>query len=128
MSKKTIVSIDDDVVITKIITRALEENGFDFIAFNDPKEGSKYVLEHGEKGEIDGIVLDQVMPGMSGDEILDMLSGNSKTKDIPVLMLTSQNNVEDITASLNLGAKDYVVKPFDTDNFILRLNKILEIE
>ncbi len=66
------------------------------------------------------------MPGMDGEVVLQKLKGDSLTEDIPVIMLTSKNSITDVSECLELGACDYIVKPFDHDNLIIRLRNMLK--
>jgi DNA-binding response OmpR family regulator len=121
MEKKTIIVIDDDKVILKIITKTLEDNGFEVECFSNPIEG----LEHVKNNRPDAIILDRIMPEMDGNDVVFALQNDHKTRDIPIMMMTSQSHITDITASLGLGARDYIVKPFDHDNIIIRLKRIM---
>ncbi len=71
------------------------------------------------------VLLDIEMPSMNGNDVLKELKADDMVKDIPILMLTGKGTKEDISHSLSLGASDYIVKPFDHDSLVIRLNKTL---
>ena len=120
MSDKILV-VDDDEVTLAIVSQILEDHGLDHICV----ESGEQALETLAGENIRLIVLDQQMPGMSGDDVLHELQKDDKSKKIPVVMLTGLNHISDVSSSFELGAQDYVVKPFDSDNFALRVKKLL---
>ncbi len=117
---KKILIIDDDKIVRKLVAQTLEDNGYQHIAAINGAQGLE--IAHDQKP--DGIILDRIMPGIDGNQVLIELKENEDTKHIPVIMLTSRDNIEDISASLELGAMDYIVKPFDEDNLIIRLENM----
>lgn len=121
MSAQTILVIDDDETIHEIVETILDKNGYSYIGAMDGPEG----LETLSKNNVDGILLDRKMPLMDGNEVLDKIKGNNETQDIPIIMLTGESMITDVSSSLTLGAKDYIVKPFDADNLIVRLKHVL---
>lgn len=121
MSKANIAVIDDDKVILKIVASTLQESGYTPHCYSNPAEGLRAVQEM----KPDALILDRVMPDMDGNDIIAVLQADDLTRHIPIMMLTSLSEIADITASLGLGARDYIVKPFDQDNFIIRLSKLL---
>lgn len=123
MTMPKITVIDDDPVILKIVKATLEDNDFKVQCYDNPVEGLKAV----KANHPDALILDRVMPEMDGNEIIAKLQDSDLTRNIPIMMLTSLNDISEITASLGLGARDYIVKPFDQDNFIIRLNKLLKL-
>ena len=66
-----------------------------------------------------------MMPGLNGKDVLALLKQNENLKNIPVIMLTAKDEINHVSEALTLGAKDYIVKPFDIDNLIMRIKKIL---
>ncbi len=124
MSKPTILTIDDDETILAVVEATLERNGFTSITALNGEAGLQII----KTMAIDGVVLDWQMPGMDGTEVLRALKANVKTQNIPIIMLTSKNNIADVSECLLLGANDYVVKPFDPDNFIMRITQMLSEE
>ena len=121
MSTQTILVIDDDETTQELVEAVLEKHGFDYIRAMDGPEG----LEKLSENEIDGILLDRIMPEMDGNEVLEKIKDDDKTSEIPVIMLTGENMISDVSISLQLGARDYIVKPFSHENLIVRLKNAL---
>lgn len=105
-NKQTIVIIEDDVFLAKMYEKKLQLEGFEVrVAFN-AEEGFKLCLEF--KPEL--LILDLLLPGISGWELLETLKENKKTETIPVLILTNLSKEEQVKRGLSLGAVDYLVK------------------
>ena len=121
-SQAKILIIDDDETILMQVEKILTKNGYNPVCVNSGKEGLQKAFT--EKPDV--IILDRRMPEMDGNETLIELKADEYTKNIPVMMLTGDNRIEDVSSSLELGAVDYVVKPFDQDNFLMRLEKALK--
>ncbi len=113
-----ILVVDDDDRIRSLVSRYLNEHGFlSFTAGNAAE--AKEILEI---GMFDALVLDVMMPGQTGRELTAELR---KQSDIPVLLLTAMGEVEDRVGGLQSGADDYLTKPFDPRELVLRLQAIL---
>ena len=108
---KTIAVIDDDIYISSLISTLLEKNGYRVIK---GYSGSEALLLL-EKERPDLILLDLMLPGLSGEEVL------SRIKEIPVIVVSAKDSPKDKVASLMGGAVDYVSKPFDNDEFLARI-------
>ena len=116
-----VLVIDDDNVVLSSVERILSQKNYIAICADNGKTGiEKAILE-----QPDAIVLDHRMPEMSGHETLIELKASEVTKHIPVIMLTADKGMKDISDSFDLGALDYIVKPFDPENFLIRLKKVL---
>ena len=131
MFKKKILIIDDSELMVKIITDILVEAGYQVISAPDGFKGIQKVRE--EKPDL--VVLDVVMPGMSGFELCKTLRDDESNNLMPIIMLTSQDNEDDKLTGLELGADDYITKPFNSRELLSRVkntlkridNKIVEI-
>ncbi len=121
-NKAKILIVDDNEVIRMQIEAILQQSGYTSVCAENGKSG----LEKAITEQPHAIILDRRMPEMDGNMTLIQLKDNETTKDIPVIMLTGDDRVTDISTSLELGAVDYIVKPFDHSNFLLRLSKALE--
>ena len=122
MSEKTALIIDDDRTLLLTLKELLSQNGYNaFLA----KKGTEGLILAKEKHP-DVILLDRQMPEADGNHILIELKTDQATQHIPVIMLTGDNRIGDISSSLELGASDYVVKPFDLDNLIMRIETALK--
>ena len=113
-----ILIIDDDTELCDLVTEYLEPDGFAVEAVNNPELG----LARGLAGEHSLIVLDVMMPGLNGFEVLRRLRTNSR---LPVLMLTARGNDVDRIVGLELGADDYLPKPFNPRELVARIRAIL---
>jgi two-component system phosphate regulon response regulator OmpR len=116
---KTILIIDDDDTLRGILAGGLRSAGFD-VVIADSAESASQILQ---RISPDAIVLDRMMGGQDGLGFLqDLRSGGDKT---PVIMLTAMSGAENAIAGLSGGADDYLAKPFQLKELILRLQNIL---
>lgn len=115
-----ILVIDDDARIRDLVVRYLIDHDFVVLSAQDAGE-ARQVLEH---FEIDALVCDVMMPGETGFELLkDLRSGGN---DIPAIMLTALGEIDDRIEGLEAGADDYLPKPFEPKELVLRLHAILK--
>ncbi|TCK98780.1 two-component system alkaline phosphatase synthesis response regulator PhoP [Natranaerovirga hydrolytica] len=121
MSKKTILTVDDEEHILELLKYNLESNGFDILQANT---GEKALDIIGSK-KIDLILLDLMLPGMDGIQILKIIRNNKKIKKIPVILLTAKNNEIDTVLGLEMGADDYIGKPFGVHELLARIKAVL---
>ena len=110
--------VDDDKRLRSLIQKFLADKGFVTVSATDAYDAEN-ILEH---LELDLIILDVMMPGKQGTEFLADLR---KTSQIPVLMLTALGDSADRIKGLELGADDYLAKPFEPKELLLRINSIL---
>ena len=108
---KTIVVIDDDIYISSLISILLEKNGSRVIKGYSGTEALLLL----EKERPDLVLLDLMLPGISGEEVL------SKIKGIPVIVISAKDSPKDKVSSLLGGAVDYISKPFDNDELLARI-------
>lgn len=108
---KHLVVIDDEMAIRRILERQLPLYEFEVHGCESGAEGLKYVMNLIKTTKIDVILLDWMMPEMSGLDVLALLKRHRKTRDIPVFMLTSKSKVDDIDKAYEMGADDYITKP-----------------
>ncbi|BDA85802.1 DNA-binding response regulator [Aureimonas sp. SA4125] len=111
--------VDDDRRIRSLLSRFLSERGFRVSMAADAAEARKIL--HGL--DFDLLVVDVMMPGESG---LDLVRAISRIRDTPVLMLTARSETEQRIEGLEAGADDYLTKPFDPRELLLRINNILK--
>jgi len=124
MTKQNILTVDDDETIIALLETTLSKHGYTAIPASNGKDALKKLLDNNNK--IHGVILDICMPQMDGRETLEAIKNNEKTNKTPILMLTGENAVSDLSQCLTLGANDYMVKPFEPHTLISRLQKILE--
>jgi len=121
MSQKTLLVIDDDTFMRIMITETLMQNHYYVLCVDNGKSGIEAALSQTPHG----IILDMNMPEMSGIETLKHLKSDPFTINIPVMMLTGSQKSTDIDKSLKLGAKDYIIKPFDAQKLLKRVDRLL---
>jgi two-component system, OmpR family, alkaline phosphatase synthesis response regulator PhoP len=119
--KNKILVIDDEPSLLEIIKVRLEFSGFEVKTAKNGVEG----LEIAKKWTPSLILLDIMMPEMDGFTVLVKLKETKATKSIIIVMLTSKGEVESIEKALNLGAVDYIVKPFTPINLVDKIKKAI---
>jgi len=107
MSKKILI-VDDEPSIVMMVKSRLAANGFAVVTASNGAEGIEIV----KKDRPDLIILDILMPEMDGIETLTKLKASDETKDIPVIMFTAKGQTGDVEKAQEVGACDYIVKPF----------------
>jgi two-component system phosphate regulon response regulator PhoB len=117
----TVLVVDDEPDIVEIVQYNLEKAGFTVCAASD---GSK-ALQLAREVSPALIVLDLLLPGLEGTDVCRLLKQDERTRSIPVLMLTAKGEEIDRVVGLELGADDYVVKPFSPRELVLRIKAIL---
>lgn len=118
---KPILIIEDEKDIVDLITYHLKQNGFSVIFALDGPSG----LEKAQRENPALIILDLMLPGIDGKDICRALKNNTSTKAIPILMLTAKAEEVDRVVGFELGADDYVTKPFSPKELVLRVKAIL---
>jgi len=113
-----ILIIDDDVQLTELLIEFLSSYKYEIIAKHTPEEGLEYLREK----EASVIILDIMLPGMDGFQVLRKIRKNLAT---PVIMLTARGEVTDRIVGLELGADDYLPKPFEPRELLARIQSIL---
>ena len=120
--KKNILIIDDKIAIAKIISVYLSEE-FDITYFNTPVKAIQWLFE-GNRPDL--IILDIRMPEMNGDEFLTYIKRNGLFKDIPVVVLSGEENSDIRIKMLETGADDFILKPFNPMELKIRIRKVLK--
>jgi diguanylate cyclase (GGDEF)-like protein len=113
-----ILIVDDDEDIRAYLEVTLELAGFEVVQAGDGETGLQAAFEHAPAL----IVLDVMMPGLDGLEVLRRLRSDSRTNHLPVILLTAKAQPDDTVAGLEVGADDYVTKPFDADVLLARIH------
>ena len=119
---KTVLIIDDEKDIVEAIGYNLEKEGFEVTKAYDGLTGLNSAIDRSP----DIILLDLMLPLMSGTEICKSLKANSKTADIPIIMLTAKSEETDKVVGLEIGADDYITKPFGMKELIARVKAVLK--
>lgn len=116
---KKILSIDDSAQLRSIVRGAVEVLGYGFLEAVDGESGLEVIDEHLD--EIELVLLDVNMPGMLGFEVLERIKADSKTQHLPVMMVTTESESEAIIGSIKSGAANYVTKPFDQEELMMKM-------
>jgi two-component system phosphate regulon response regulator PhoB len=116
-----ILVVEDDPDILQLLTYTLQSTGYKVISSQDGYEALNAVRLH----HPDLLVLDLMLPSLDGFEVCKELKRNSETRNIPIIMLTAKGEEIDRIVGLELGADDYVVKPFSPRELLLRIRAIL---
>ena len=120
-NKGTILVIDDEADLVELVRYNAERAGYDVIAANNGEDG----LEIARKHRPDLIVLDVMMPGMDGLDVCREMRNDSRTSTTPLIMLTARAAESDRVVGLELGADDYVTKPFSPRELVARVKAVL---
>lgn len=117
----TILVADDEPMLLTLVSHKLRQRGYAVVGVPDGDSALRQV----DEAAPDLIVLDAMMPGLGGFEVLRRLKADPLRRGIPVVMLTARRQEEDVISSLELGAADYVRKPFAPDELVARVARIL---
>jgi DNA-binding response OmpR family regulator len=121
MKKGTILVIDDEKDLIELVRYNLENDGFDVIAATDGQSGLDVVKKH----RPDLVVLDLMMPGLDGLQVCQQLRADPQSARIPLIMLTAKATEADRIIGLELGADDYITKPFSPREVVARVKALL---
>ena len=121
MAPATVLVVDDDPVILKLLEVNFEMEGFQVVRASDGAEG----LERAREVRPDIVVLDVMMPRMTGYEVAKALREDEGTAHIPIIFVTARAQSSDVERGMELGVDDYVTKPFDPLDLIARVNTLL---
>jgi DNA-binding response OmpR family regulator len=114
----TILIIDDDEKLNKLLTEFLGDFGFSTLSATHPKDGLKKL----KRKAPDLVILDVMLPGMDGFEVCKTIRQNSS---VPIIMLTARGELMDRVVGLELGADDYLPKPFEPRELVARIHSVL---
>ncbi len=117
----TILAVDDDPVSLKILSDFIDLLGYRCITAEDGNAALDIIS--GERG-IDMVLLDIMMPGVSGYEVLRKIRRKRGPEDLPVILITARSLIDDINAGFSAGANDYIIKPFEIDELSRRVKNI----
>lgn len=121
--QKNILIVEDEAPLINILAEKLEDEGFSAIKARNGEEGLRLALSK----SVDLILLDIIMPVMDGMTMLQKLREDEKSKEIPVILLTNLNTIENISIALEEGAYDYLVKTdWSLDDVVDQVKKKLK--
>ncbi len=122
--RKKVLSIDDNREIASTLKSRFEEAGYDFDAAYSGQEG----LVRMKSYKPDLVLLDIMMPGMDGFEVLRRIKADPETNGTPVIMLTAKRQREDVIRAIAIGAKAYIVKPTTFENIREKVDRALSTD
>jgi two-component system phosphate regulon response regulator PhoB len=120
-TQQTVLIVDDEEDILELLEYNLAKEGYRVLRVAT----GEAALEATRKGRPDLVILDLMLPGVSGLEVCKGLKRDARTKDIPIVMLTAKGEEADVVLGLELGADDYVVKPFSPRVLVARARAVL---
>jgi two-component system phosphate regulon response regulator PhoB len=121
MAKQKILAVDDEEDILELLRFNLTKEGFAVIGAASGEEALKFA--RAEKPEL--ILLDLLLPGIDGLEVARRLKKDASTKEIPIIMVTAKGEEADIVTGLEVGAEDYITKPFSRKVLVARVRAVL---
>jgi len=121
MAKETILVVEDEEDIRELLKYNLEKEGYQVFGAATGEEGLRAVRDR----RPDLILLDLMLPGIDGLEVCRRIRGEAQTRHLPIIMLTAKGEEADIVTGLELGADDYIVKPFSPRVLLARLRAAL---
>ncbi|WNV59313.1 response regulator transcription factor [Oscillospiraceae bacterium NTUH-002-81] len=119
--KKVILTVDDEEHILELISYNLERNGYEVLKALTGEEALEILDQH----QVDLVLLDRMLPGIDGIEVLKQIRGDKNKKDLPVILLTAKSEEFDKVVGLEIGADDYICKPFGVHELIARIKAVL---
>jgi two-component system alkaline phosphatase synthesis response regulator PhoP len=121
MANEKILVVDDEEDILELVQYNLTKNGYKAVCVGTGENA----LKAAKADSPDLIILDLMLPGLDGLEVCKILKADSRTSAIPIVMLTAKGEEADVVAGLELGADDYVTKPFSPRILLARLRAVL---
>jgi two-component system phosphate regulon response regulator PhoB len=121
MGKEHILVVDDEEDILELVRFNLSREGFSVICAATGEEALKMAVG----GGVDLVILDLMLPGINGLEVAKALKKNARTQQVPIVMLTAKGEEADVVAGLEIGADDYVTKPFSPRVLTARVRAVL---
>jgi two-component system phosphate regulon response regulator PhoB len=121
MSEIRILVIEDERDILSMIQLRLESQGFVVVTAESGELALRWMAEH----EPDLIILDLMLPGINGLEVLKQIRNNQNIAKVPILIVSALGGENDVIVGLELGADDYLIKPFNMSIFVARINALL---
>jgi DNA-binding response OmpR family regulator len=121
--RKKVLIVDDEPNVREFLSEALEGAGYDTLTAQDARDG----LEKALFARPDLILLDIMMPGMDGWQMLSCLRREARAKHIPVVMLTARSETESVVRSQELNVLDYFIKPVDPEELIAFIRRYVDL-
>jgi len=120
--KSKILIVEDEQDIRNLLVFNLEKNDFNVQAVDNGEKALSLIRSN----NFDLILLDLMIPGISGFDLTRILKNDDETSEVPIIMLTAKGEEDDIVKGLEIGAADYITKPFSPKVLIARINKVIQ--
>ncbi|MEI6863674.1 MAG: response regulator, partial [Candidatus Omnitrophota bacterium] len=120
-AKKKILIVDDEKQLVSLVRLHMEMSGYEVLSASDGEEA----LAVANRDKPDLMILDLMLPKIDGWEVCKRLRAESKSGDIPVIMLTARSETEDKLKGFECGADDYMTKPFSPRELVARVKRVL---
>lgn len=121
MTSRTVLIVDDEFAIRDMLRMALEIADYECLEAENVQEAYRLVVDH----QPDIVLLDWMLPGSSGIELLRRMKRSDNSRDIPVIMLTAKSAEDNVIQGLDAGADDYITKPFAPRELIARIRALM---
>lgn len=122
MTDKILV-VEDDQDLQPLLEYTFENKGFEVVTFDNGKDALEYLTDGGRPA---CIVLDLMMPGIDGLDVLERRAENDKLASIPVIVLTGWDADDAVEKAFERGADDYITKPFSPNELVVRVRRLIE--
>ena len=122
VDKSNILVVEDEQDIRNLLVFNLEKNDFNVQAVDNGEKALSLIRSN----NFDLILLDLMIPGISGFDLTRILKNDDETSEVPIIMLTAKGEEDDIVKGLEIGAADYITKPFSPKVLIARINKVIQ--
>lgn len=122
-SKKRILIIDDDKMSSKFLAMRFEKKGYEVVCLNDETQYEEFIVQ-----DFDLVLLDWLMPKISGLDVLKGIREKKKSLELPVIMVTANDEDKNIIEALNFGANDILVKPVNLEIAFARVKTQIELK
>lgn len=116
-----ILLVEDDRIVSRLIENLLQRKGHYISTLADGRSASAFVNDSSEIPDL--VLLDLMLPFVDGYEILSLIRENPKWDKIPVIMLTSKGQEKNVVRAFELGADDYILKPFSREEVAIRIKR-----
>jgi phosphate regulon transcriptional regulator PhoB len=121
MKTRNVLVVDDEPDIVELVSYNLTKEGFEVSTASDGEEALSRIRKDG----FDFLILDLMLPGIQGTELCRILRNDPKTKNLPIIMLTAKGEEVDRVLGLEIGADDYITKPFSPRELVARIRAVL---
>jgi DNA-binding response OmpR family regulator len=121
MSSEFVLICDADPLLAELLEHRLGQQGYQTAVARDGGEALTLLAERSP----DAIIMESMLPVIDGYEVLRRIRENDQLKDLPVIMLSARKHARDIVEALELGASDYMTKPFILDELVARLARLM---